>query len=109
MIYYDGYQVSEIGENWVVLIDGTKISGIQDTSLLTDDDGGNTIYQARLDIMRKKRNRLLDESDWTQMPDNPLDGDKVLLWKKYRQELRDLPSTVSPENIEAADWPVPPD
>lgn len=50
--------------------------------------------QAALDAqqaanVRTERNRLLAESDWTQLPDSPPDA---LAWGVYRKALRDLPS-----------------
>jgi|YNPBryunderm2012_1023409.scaffolds.fasta_scaffold62590_1 hypothetical protein len=41
--------------------------------------------------LREERNRLLAESDWTQMPDAPLDERTRQAWREYRQALRDLP------------------
>ena len=43
--------------------------------------------------MRNHRNRLLAESDWTQLPDAPVNRDA---WATYRQALRDFPSTWTP-------------
>lgn len=40
--------------------------------------------------MRLHRNRLLAESDWTQLPDAPVNRQA---WAQYRQALRDLPAT----------------
>lgn len=46
--------------------------------------------------LRTKRNRLLADSDWTQVLDTPVDH---LTWAAYRQALRDLPdNTVDPFN-----------
>lgn len=42
--------------------------------------------------VRSKRNILLRESDWTQLPDTRLSAQDVLKWKTYRQQLRDLPA-----------------
>lgn len=54
---------------------------------------------------KQKRNLLLGESDWTQLPDVPIQTQ--IKWKQYRQELRDLTSqTKYPFNIV---WPVKPD
>jgi len=39
--------------------------------------------------VRDQRNRLLAESDWTQLPDSPPDA---LAWGVYRKALRDIPS-----------------
>jgi len=43
--------------------------------------------------MRNHRDRLLAESDWTQLPDAPVDRDA---WANYRQALRDFPATWTP-------------
>ena len=52
---------------------------------------------------RDKRNLLLLESDWSQLPDSPVDAS---VWATYRQELRDLPSQEGfPDTIV---WPVKP-
>jgi hypothetical protein len=40
--------------------------------------------------MRIHRDRLLKESDWTQLPDAPIDREA---WATYRQALRDFPAT----------------
>ena len=40
--------------------------------------------------MRLHRDRLLKESDWTQLPDAPVDRQA---WATYRQALRDFPAT----------------
>jgi hypothetical protein len=53
--------------------------------------------------MREVRNGLLADSDWTQLPDAPCDGEA---WATYRQALRDFPATwtAGPE----ADFPDTP-
>lgn len=43
--------------------------------------------------MRHYRNRLLADSDWTQLPDAPVDREA---WATYRQTLRDFPATWTP-------------
>ena len=53
--------------------------------------------------LRKIRSGLLSESDWTQVPDAPVDQQA---WAEYRQALRDLPAnTEDPRNPV---WPTPP-
>lgn len=53
--------------------------------------------------LRIERDALLLASDWTQMPDAPVDK---TAWAEYRQALRDLPeNTIDPEN---PIWPTPP-
>jgi len=41
--------------------------------------------------VRGKRDRLLTESDWTQMPDVPLSEPEQDAWRAYRQTLRAVP------------------
>jgi hypothetical protein len=54
-------------------------------------------------MMRHHRDRLLAESDWTQLPDATVDREA---WATYRQALRDFPATwiAGPE----ADFPDTP-
>jgi hypothetical protein len=54
-------------------------------------------------LVRDQRNRLLQESDWTQMPDVHIDTKDT--WAQYRQELRDVTDQPDPFNII---WPTPP-
>tara|TARA_B100000900_G_C20353787_1_gene623410 strand:- start:317 stop:559 length:243 start_codon:yes stop_codon:yes gene_type:complete len=44
--------------------------------------------------IRKTRNELLAECDWTLLPSSPLSAEKQNEWKVYRQALRDMPNTV---------------
>ena len=62
-------------------------------------------YEDLLIYVRGQRNTLLEESDWTQLPDSPLSEEKRLEWKTYRQELRDITNYDSPDHII---WPSEP-
>ena len=59
--------------------------------------------------VRKRRNILLEESDWTQVPDGPLSSGKKTEWATYRQTLRDLMASyndsTAPEDVT---WPTEP-
>ena len=56
--------------------------------------------------LRKDRNQLLLETDWTQTLDSPLTDSKKAEWATYRQTLRDLPSnTTDPTNPNFPDKP----
>ena len=66
-------------------------------------------------LLRRQRDILLNESDWTRLDDNGLSSDKKAEWATYRQALRDLPATSTPKlnNQEQLDessvtWPTPP-
>ena len=69
-----------------------------DPELATDEEWAMSL--------RAERNRLLANSDWTQMPDSPLTDEQRKAWATYRQQLRDAPDTwtVGPE----WDAPEPP-
>ena len=56
--------------------------------------------------LRPERNRLLAESDWTQLSDSPLSEDILAAWSVYRQDLRDLTDEID-ENGEV-DFPEKP-
>lgn len=51
-------------------------------------------------LARAHRNKLLAESDFSQMTDVPMTDEKRAEWRTYRQQLRDLPAH--------EDWPNPP-
>ena len=54
-------------------------------------------------MMRKVRDSMLKESDWTQVADAPVDRQA---WATYRQALRDFPATWTPGPT--ADFPDTP-
>ena len=62
--------------------------------------------EAIKDSLRPERNRLLAESDWTQLNDSPVAEDKLAAWAAYRQDLRDLTNDID-ENGEV-EFPVAP-
>ena len=44
--------------------------------------------------LTEKRNRKLQASDWTQLPDSPLSDSKKGEWATYRQNLREIPNNL---------------
>ena len=53
-----------------------------------------------------QRNNLLFKSDWTQLPNSPLNQQKQGQWAIYRQFLRDIPAQSGyPTNVT---WPTAP-
>jgi hypothetical protein len=61
-----------------------------------------------MDNVRSYRNQLLAESDWTQIADSPLSDTQRLVWRVYRQQLRDYPSLINYELWTAPEWPIAP-
>ena len=54
---------------------------------------------------RAKRDQLLTKTDWTQMPDAPVDAS---FWTSYRQSLRDITSHAAWPLLGPVAWPQPP-
>ena len=48
-------------------------------------------------LLRIERNKLIAETDWTQLKDISLDSIREKNWKEYRQALRDLPNGSTPK------------
>ena len=78
--------------------DATNLSGSDREAFFQkiEDEG--------LEILREERNKLLQESDWTQNPDIPEETRNA--WTTYRQELRDITKTYY--NIAEVVWPNKP-
>ena len=62
----------------------------------------------RFTLLRRTRDRLLTESDWTRLDDNGLSSDKKTEWATYRQALRDLPTHSNWPELADSDWPTIP-
>lgn len=63
-------------------------------------------YDKQSQDVKSQRNLLLNNSDWTQIPNNPLTDQQKQDWAVYRQELRDVTSQSGyPFNVI---WPTPP-
>ena len=66
-------------------------------------------------LLREERNRLIAETDWTQLKDITLDSIREKNWKEYRQALRDLPAKSNPKlneygrlDMKSVSWPDKP-
>tara|TARA_Y100001963_G_scaffold118901_1_gene165753 strand:+ start:3634 stop:4572 length:939 start_codon:yes stop_codon:yes gene_type:complete len=68
-----------------------------------------THVQSGYDELRTYRDDELKTSDWTQVPDSPLNSTAKTAWATYRTKLRDLPNDAkAPYWFEESDWPVAP-
>ncbi len=63
---------------------------------LPNDTDAELTDEQWLDGCRFYRDQLLVQSDWTQLPDAPVDK---VAWANYRQALRDFPATWTPGPI----------
>ena len=74
-------------------IEGDFIYAVEVKDKTSDDLAAETTKKAA--VQRTERDKLLLDSDWTQIADSPYSGN--VTWTNYRQALRDI--TVDP------DWP----
>jgi len=76
--------------------------------------GDDTAKDARIladewTSIRKKRDKLLTKSDWTQGGDTPLTSAKKTAWATYRTKLRDVPKDQKDKTTYASiTWPSEP-
>jgi hypothetical protein len=75
----------------------TKLFKAPEADVLTDHMSEYTI-KVRWQDIRNKREIYLAESDWTQLLDCKLSWKEKRAWKKYRQELRDIPQKYAGQN-----------
>ena len=59
--------------------------------------------------LKRMREAMLTGTDWTQIPDSPLNDSQKSAWAIYRQQLRDLPEQYENEtDINNVVFPAPP-
>lgn len=59
--------------------------------------------------IRTARNAKLRQSDWTQIPDSPLNEEQKAAWATYRQQLRDITEHLTEvTNTDQVPWPTEP-
>ncbi|MGM6736604.1 tail fiber assembly protein [Vibrio parahaemolyticus] len=58
-------------------------------------------------LTRIQRDKLITETDWTQIPDAQISDEKKAEFLAYRQALRDIPQTYSnPDDVVWPDKPI---
>ena len=94
-------------------LDGTTTHTPEKNNLQEELENSIDQYQDHLrsgyDELRVYRDDELKTSDWTQVPDGPLDSTTKAAWATYREKLRNLPADAkAPYWFEEADWPIAP-
>ena len=89
-----------LDEGPALLINGVWTQNYIVTDLSADASAAKV--GAQWPIIRAERNKLLAESDWTQLPDASADAPA---WATYRQALRDITTQANPFSIV---WPESP-
>lgn len=61
-------------------------------------------------VFKEQRRLILDQTDWTQIPDNGLSKEKREEWRKYRQALREIPQRYAQADLTKVkiEYPKPP-
>lgn len=91
--------------------DEMTLGGVEDFTRLplADDSGGVELFAVYLAQVRRVRDALLAACDWTQLPDAALTPERAERWRRYRQQLRDLPAGLTREDLWRAAYPAPPE
>ena len=104
-------------------ISGDTYNGImwddKNQTLPTEDEVNKKLKELQagepMKLLREVRNKLISETDWTQLKDIDLDIIRERNWKNYRQALRDLPLVSNPKldslghlDMSYVNWPDKP-
>ena len=118
-----GDALSALRPNCEYMLEGENYSGItwldKNQTLPTEQEVLEKLEELKKErpfvLLRKERNRLISETDWTQLKDIDLDIVRERNWKNYRQALRDLPSKSNPKldnfgnlDMSSVTWPDKP-
>ena len=105
------------------MLEGENYSGItwldKNQTLPTEDEVNAKLAELQTAephrLLRIERNKLIAETDWTQLKDISLDSIREKNWKEYRQALRDLPNRSTPKldsygglDMSSVTWPLKP-
>tara|TARA_B000000532_G_scaffold94746_1_gene76006 strand:- start:88 stop:471 length:384 start_codon:yes stop_codon:yes gene_type:complete len=118
-----GDALSALRPNCEYMLEGENYSGItwldKNQTLPTEQEVLEKLEELKKErpfvLLRKERNRLISETDWTQLKDVDLDIIRERNWKNYRQALRDLPAKSNPKlsedgnlDMSSITWPDKP-
>ena len=66
-------------------------------------------FDMAMEDLRAKRNKDLQDSDWTQLPDNTLTSEHRNAWMQFRTELRNITNGITTvEQVNNIDYPDKP-
>ena len=112
--------LKELNAGWLSIenYDYNKIEWEENTTIPTLEEVNNKIEELKLaepmNKLREKKKNKLKESDIYGLSDFPFANDTIKqAWITYRQALRDLPSTATPQldenrQLTGVTWPTPP-
>jgi hypothetical protein len=82
----------------------------EETQRQTDGQAWNNgAFDRAMEDLRAKRNKDLQDSDWTQLSDNTLTNDQKQAYMRYRTELRNITDGLTTvEQVNNIDYPDKP-
>lgn len=97
------------GTSWVTRTPAPTKWSVWEGSWVENQDLKNIVIGQVAIQIRAMRDSFLSQSDWTQVSDSPLTEAQQTTWATYRQELRDLPATLSDiTDLDDVVWPIQP-
>ena len=82
-----------------------ELTAEEEASLNERESLAPTPFEKAMQILRKKRNNLLTETDWWGASDNTMTAEQT----QYRQDLRDITNGLTTvEQVEAVEFPSKP-
>lgn len=95
---------------WVECADETsgKTHIYKDGGFVSKVLSDQEIAESNLQWLRIERDKKLNASDWTQMPDVDLTSTQKTEWANYRQALRDITESFQSQSDEGFAWPTEP-
>jgi len=110
--------ILKINPNAVVTVRGTdidtcEIEWLNNTTPISKADIQAQFPAVEFDMamedLRAKRNKDLQDSDWTQLPDNTLTSEQRNAWMQFRTELRNITNGLTTvEQVNNIDYPDKP-
>jgi hypothetical protein len=110
--------ILKINPNAVATVSGEdintcKITWHNGTTPISKDDIEAQFPAVEFDMamedLRAKRNKDLQDSDWTQLPDNTLTSEQRNAWMLFRTELRNITDGLTTvEQVKNVDYPDKP-
>jgi hypothetical protein len=94
-------------DNKKQIIEEQKNKGLYFMGVETSYTAFGTLEEWLTQFIRPERNKLLQETDYLMLPDNVemMTKEEYETLKTYRQNLRDLPESITPSKV---NWPVKP-
>ena len=78
--------------SWIECPNDIRIGFFYDgKTFKSDEQTPEEIIKIRMIQLREIRDSLLNETDWTAIPDNDLSWLQKRKWRKYRKQLRNFP------------------